>query len=84
MSSHKCLPSIYLTLFISLELNIHQRILSDIASNVGNTKDDFLDSRDLIAANVRTRAEETDTIDGSEEDKTVQRVFMVRGELIHQ
>ncbi|KAF8891248.1 hypothetical protein BD779DRAFT_1514119 [Infundibulicybe gibba] len=50
-----------------LELNIHQRILSDIASNIGEMKADAMYANDMISSKVQTRAE----AEGSEE-----RVFM--------
>lgn len=68
----------------SLEFNIHQLILSDLATSVGASKDDPADptidtSIDLITSNVTTRAISKDDLDvnganaGSDE-----RVFMVR------
>jgi phosphatidylinositol 4-kinase len=59
--------------FCSLELNIHQRILSDIASNVGETNDDLDYAKYLIAAKVQTRAEP----DKHDEPVLKERVFMV-------
>lgn len=67
----------------SLEFNIHQLILSDLAASVGASKDDPADptidtSIDLITSNVTTRAISKDDVDlngtnaGSDE-----RVFMV-------
>ena len=64
----------------SLEFNIHQLILSDLATSVGASKDDPADptvdtSIDLITSNVTTRAISKDVVDvnaGSDE-----RVFMV-------
>lgn len=41
----------------SLELNIHQRILADIASNVEDAKDDITYATDLITSKVKTRVE---------------------------
>jgi len=66
-----------------LEFNIHQLILSDLATSVGASKDDPADptidtSIDLITSNVTTRAISKDDVDvngtnaGSDE-----RVFMV-------
>lgn len=59
----------------SLELNIHQLILSDLAANVGHCKgntsiDDLSTSIDLITSQVETRAVE-------EEDAEHKRAFMV-------
>lgn len=67
--------------FGSLELNIHQRILSDIASNIGDTEEDILYSRNLIASKVHTRAGDEDNFEedgsnGSPEDEE-SGVFMV-------
>ncbi|KAG5645572.1 hypothetical protein DXG03_005710 [Asterophora parasitica] len=62
-----------------LELNIHQRILSDIASNPGETKDDALLAQTLIAARVHTRAEDLtggDEESSREEKSEKPRVFM--------
>jgi phosphatidylinositol 4-kinase len=67
----------------SLEFNIHQLILSDLAASVGASKDDPADptidsSIDLIASNVTTRAIFTDDEDGSSVNVSLeQRVFMV-------
>lgn len=68
----------------SLELNIHQRILSDIASNIGETEEDILYSQNLIASKVNTRASHADDSEKAEdralkESSEVQppRVFMV-------
>lgn len=68
----------------SLELNIHQRILSDIASNIGETEEDILYSQNLIASKVNTRASDVDDPERAEdralkESSEVQppRVFMV-------
>jgi hypothetical protein len=59
----------------SLELNIHELILSDLADNIGLSKDNVLDdtlesSVDLITSQVETRA-----VSGDEDG---ERVFMVR------
>ncbi|KAF5380919.1 hypothetical protein D9615_004166 [Tricholomella constricta] len=61
-----------------LELNIHQRILSDIASNPGETKDDVIHAQTLIAAKVHTRTEDVgaDEGGGREENSEELRVFM--------
>jgi len=67
----------------SLEFNIHQLILSDLAASVGASKDDPADptihsSIDLITSNVTTRAIPKDSINGSSLDTSLeQRVFMV-------
>jgi hypothetical protein len=57
----------------SLELNIHQRILSDIASKVAGSADDVEFAKDTIAAKVQTRAEP----DEGEQLEVQERVFMV-------
>ena len=61
----------------SLEINIHQLILSDLADNIGESKGDIHDdtyslSVDLVTSQVETRAvpEETD-------GEQAERVFMV-------
>ncbi|KAG6820652.1 hypothetical protein H0H93_013851 [Arthromyces matolae] len=62
-----------------LELNIHQRILSDLASSPGETQEDVLHAQTLIAAKVHTRAgdaEDDDAQDEGNEDSSTQRVFM--------
>ncbi|RDB21005.1 Phosphatidylinositol 4-kinase stt4 [Hypsizygus marmoreus] len=68
-----------------IELNIHQRILSDIASNPGDTKDDVLHAQTLIASKVHTKAEEEEKnvneavhkeVNGVAEDSEAPRVFM--------
>ncbi|KAG6889834.1 hypothetical protein C0995_014311 [Termitomyces sp. Mi166 len=62
-----------------LELNIHQRILSDLASSPGGTEDDILHAQTLIAAKVHTRAgdaQEEDFEDETEEKLADSRVFM--------
>ncbi|KAJ7632956.1 hypothetical protein FB45DRAFT_913996 [Roridomyces roridus] len=51
-----------------LELNIHQLILTDIASNVSDTADDLAFAQDIITSKVQTRADE------AAEDN--ERVFM--------
>lgn len=63
----------------SLELNIHQQILSDIASNVGETIDDITYTKDLIASKVQTRKDlKVDRMPGGDrEDEEGARVFMV-------
>ncbi|KAF8077714.1 hypothetical protein FPV67DRAFT_1462774 [Lyophyllum atratum] len=61
-----------------LELNIHQRILSDIASNPGESKDDIIHVQALITAKVQTRADAADEVKEVEggENLEVPRVFM--------
>ena len=68
-------PSVHTS---SLELNIHQLILSDLASNVGEAKidpqtADVTTAVDLVTSKVETRAVE----DVAEEDNVDVRVFMV-------
>ena len=58
----------------SLELNIHQRILSDIALKIVESQDDVEFAKDTIAAKVQTRAEP----DQGEQPEVQERVFMVR------
>ena len=63
----------------SLELNLHQLILSDLARNVGKSKDDKTgnitteDTIELISSNVETR----DISEEGGEDADKPRVFMV-------
>ena len=70
-------------MLLSLEFNIHQLILSDLAASVGASKDDPADptidsSVDLITSNVTTRAIFTDDADESSISASLeQRVFMV-------
>lgn len=74
--------------FYSLELNIHQRILSDIATNVGDTRCDVTYARDIIGSKVQTRGDvkeaqgNTDTDKGPDsgdgQGNAGRRVFMVR------
>ncbi|KAF7295444.1 hypothetical protein MIND_01084200 [Mycena indigotica] len=45
-----------------LELNIHQRILSDIASNVSEAEDDLSYAQDIITSKVQTRADPTEAL----------------------
>ncbi|KAJ6502153.1 hypothetical protein C8R45DRAFT_975566 [Mycena sanguinolenta] len=64
-----------------LELNIHQRILSDIASNVSETPADVSYARDIITSKVQTRAEPepvkvNGNVKASPESEGEQRVFM--------
>ncbi|KAJ7940268.1 hypothetical protein B0H13DRAFT_2299305 [Mycena leptocephala] len=65
-----------------LELNIHQRILSDIASNVSEAPDDFSYARDIITSKVQTRADPVEAVkvngNGNVpfEPEGEQRVFM--------
>ena len=74
----------------SLEFNIHQLILSDLAASVGASKDDPADptidsSVDLITSNVTTRAISTDdAIESSVNANLEQRVFMVSVSHMHQ
>ncbi|KAG6909642.1 hypothetical protein DXG01_016424 [Tephrocybe rancida] len=62
-----------------LDLNIHQRILSDLASSPGDTEENVIHTQTLIAAKVHTRAEDAqeegleDEINGNADDL---RVFM--------
>ena len=65
----------YLVPCCSLEFNIHQLVLSDLATNVGDCKDntpieDLNTSIDLVTSQVETRAIEDD-------DAVQVRVFMV-------
>lgn len=68
----------------SLEFNIHQLILSDLAASVGASKDDPADptidsSVDLITSNVTTRNISTDDVNESSVNANLERrVFMVR------
>ena len=70
-------------LLCSLEFNIHQLILSDLAASVGASKDDPADptidsSVDLITSKVTTRAISTDDENESSISANLeQRVFMV-------
>ncbi|KAF7338006.1 hypothetical protein MVEN_02024500 [Mycena venus] len=65
-----------------LELNIHQRILSDIASNVSEAPDDVTYARDIITSKVQTRADPVEAVrvNGNAttptESEGEQRVFM--------
>ncbi|KAG6828586.1 hypothetical protein H0H92_007376 [Tricholoma furcatifolium] len=52
-----------------LELNIHQRILSDLASHPGATNDDVVHAQTLIASKVHTRAG-----DAKEEDCEYEKI----------
>ena len=65
-----------LTLGLSLEINIHQLVLSDLAANIGKSKDDtpeaeLLPAIELVTSQVETRCE-------VEEEEQPSRVFMVR------
>jgi phosphatidylinositol 4-kinase A len=62
----------------SLELNIHQQILSDIAGNVGECVDDLAFAREIIESQVQTRAVPLGS-DGLDEQMDEQRVYMVSG-----
>ncbi|KII89099.1 hypothetical protein PLICRDRAFT_698221 [Plicaturopsis crispa FD-325 SS-3] len=56
-----------------LELNIHQRILWDIAASVGEHTEDVASAKDLVASKVQTR----DTpAEGDHESAGEERVFM--------
>ncbi|KAJ3814722.1 hypothetical protein F5876DRAFT_72711 [Lentinula aff. lateritia] len=60
-----------------LELNIRQRILADIASNVGEAPEDLQHANTLIASNVRTRSDaggSSETLLGKE--SSLPRAFM--------
>ncbi|KAJ7085721.1 hypothetical protein B0H15DRAFT_846088 [Mycena belliarum] len=66
-----------------LELNIHQRILSDIASNVLDAPDDVSYARDIITSKVQTRADPAEVPsgisvngNGDASSEGEQRVFM--------
>ncbi|KAJ8087995.1 phosphatidylinositol-4- kinase [Marasmius tenuissimus] len=67
-----------------LELNIHQRILNDIASNVGETSEDIQFANSAITANVQTRDLLKEEIEADkesrglddEQDDDLQKVFM--------
>ncbi|KAJ3753010.1 hypothetical protein EV360DRAFT_88184 [Lentinula raphanica] len=62
-----------------LELNIHQRILADIASNVGETADDLHHANTLIASNVRTRADVGEKLEETKDEESIvvsTKVFM--------
>lgn len=60
----------------SLELNIHQQILSDIASSVSETKDDLIYAKELISSKVTTKEDLQENYEDEEYDDA--RVFMVR------
>lgn len=77
-----------LTSTTSLELNIRQLILSDLASNIGEVEtndaaaDSVLSAIDLVTSKVKTRVVdeedgEEDTVKEEEEEFAEQRVFMV-------
>ncbi|TFK42384.1 hypothetical protein BDQ12DRAFT_676115 [Crucibulum laeve] len=64
-----------------LELNIHQRILTDIASNIGDGNDDGLYAKGLIAPKVQTRIERQEmgtkeAVEDDEDDDIPERVYM--------
>ncbi|KAJ7047187.1 hypothetical protein C8F04DRAFT_987659 [Mycena alexandri] len=65
-----------------LELNIHQRILSDIASNVSEAPEDLSYARDIITSKVQTRADPAEAVkvngngETPPETEAEQRVFM--------
>lgn len=72
-------------ILVSLELNIRQLILSDLAASIGEAKSNVADSNvvsaiDLITSKVETRvaAEEANVNSEGNEDVQEQRVFMVR------
>lgn len=71
-----------LTVGFSLELNIHQRILSDIASNVGDAPEQIQHANSLIASNVQTRSVNDENAEGGKvvehELEMSPRVSMVR------
>lgn len=76
--------TMYSLVRVSLELNIRQLILSDLAASVGEVKTDTPDSSvlsavDLITSRVETRdvSGEHNSADAAEEDAE-ERVFMVR------
>jgi len=60
----------------SLELNIHQQILSDLASSVVEPQDDTTYAQNLIGSRVRTRADSNEG--AASEDERKQKVFMVK------
>lgn len=70
----------------SLELNIHQLILSDLAASIGESKDhtqcpDVTEAIEVVASKVATRdVVEAQMIhsDEAETEVTEERVFMVR------
>jgi hypothetical protein len=62
--------------FLSIELNIHQRILSDIASNVGRAGEQDV----KLAQNLVVPVKASDIMVTEEEGNEKQRVFMVRRE----
>ncbi|KAJ7217187.1 hypothetical protein GGX14DRAFT_440647 [Mycena pura] len=66
-----------------LELNIHQRILSDIASNVSDAPEDLSYAQDIITSKVQTRADPTEAVNDASVNGNAhpavekeQRVFM--------
>ncbi|KAK7038059.1 hypothetical protein R3P38DRAFT_3311292 [Favolaschia claudopus] len=65
-----------------LELNIHQRILSDIASNVSEAPEDVSYAQNIITSKVQTRADPVESVKvngdegNSHEEDMEQRVFM--------
>lgn len=61
----------------SLELNIHQLILSDLATNIGLSKDDPTDAELLTSIELVTSQVETRVVPDEEESEQPQRVFMV-------
>ncbi|KAJ3824914.1 hypothetical protein F5880DRAFT_1479281, partial [Lentinula raphanica] len=68
-----------------LELNTHQRILADIASNVGETVDDIHHANTLIASLVQTRADVGEKLEESKyEVQPASRVLcnIAFGELV--
>ena len=73
-----------LTRSCSLEFNIRQLILTDLARNIGECKDhasehDLTPAIDLVTSHVQTRDQTTqDVEDGEGEGEEEERIFMVR------
>jgi hypothetical protein len=65
-------------LHCSLELNIHQQILSDLAFHARQTKDDLLHAKDLISSRVETKEDlKSDELVNGDAGGTETKVFMV-------
>ena len=64
----------------SLELNIHQRILSELASNTNASPESTKHRKELIASKVQTRVADDEVVKGDDEsieENGTGRVYMV-------
>jgi len=64
--------------YCSLELNIRQRILSDLATLESQTEEDLLATRNLIQSKAQVVDESLSAPNGDSGQRAAPRAFMVR------